>query len=396
MFLNGSITDFKGYQSINEFMRKKVFALGEFNSIQYCGWAFEGPLKSWELAEKYALEKCESKRPKDAPPCEVYAHNNDIIYLSMHARLEKAKKLFESGDLAATENALNDIKQRNLSALSQIEKGEYEYLFGKVLIKSKNEQDRSEAIVHFNNSWYKHCNVNGAVEEGNLLVAEGHIDKNWKSIRYPYQYFLEHASDEQKSRHPEVEQNLKLIEPYYQADIAPQLAAKAKQERLEALKEKHEAEQQAKEERLDAKRIAKEGDGSEDDLICKKYGAKPGTRVYVDCRIKLGLAKTDEENRRREEQEENNRRVIAARRAEKAQHDAEQAQRDADQNARNGNALIGIGLGIANGVTPQPAPVQYQNPQVCAYDQYGNRGSCFSDIQSCMLFVRSGQGGQCH
>lgn len=60
------------------------------------------------------------------------------------------------------------------------------------------------------------------------------------------------------------------------------------------------------------------------------------------------------------------------------------------------NALIGIGLEMMRGGAPQQAPAQNINAQICAYDQWGNKTSCFLDMQSCILFVRTGQGGQCH
>lgn len=162
----------------------------------------------------------------------------------------------------------------------------------------------------------------------------GDIDINWRPIRNAYQYFLANASVEQKAQHPEVEQNMKQTEPYYQADlaqrevaakelakhdaIAAELKAKQqavlakeqqKQAQIDALQAKREAEQRAKQAQLDAiktareekqredarqaeaKRIAIEGDGSADDATCKSYGARPGSEGYVTCRVQLGRTK---------------------------------------------------------------------------------------------------------
>ena len=41
----------------------------------------------------------------------------------------------------------------------------------------------------------------------------------------------------------------------------------------------------------EAKRIAIEGDGSDDDKTCKSYGARPGADGYVNCRIQLSHKK---------------------------------------------------------------------------------------------------------
>jgi hypothetical protein len=380
----------------------RVFLLSENGEYQYCRWRSTSRLRDQAAFEQSAISECDENRPVDYTPCEVYAHDDDITYLSVHARLEKAKNLFESGDLMATENVLDDIKQRNLSALSQIEKGEYENLFGKVLINSKDELDRNEAMVHFNNSWYLYRNVNGAVEEGNLRIANGNFDKNWASIRAAYQFFLEHASDKQKSAHPEVEQNLKLTEPYYLADLAQKEAVakleavqKAKQEKLEAIKEAAEKRKQESIRKAEERRVAKEGDGSEDDLTCKKYGAKPGTQIYVDCRIKLGLAKEEAENRKAEavrserEQAEYNRQQQAAQQSAAVQRAAE------EDNRRSSAALMAIGGALMGGGVRPQSPAQNQNIQVCTYDQFGNRISCYADYQSCLSAAR-GIGGQCH
>lgn len=74
---------------------------------------------------------------------------------------------------------------------------------------------------------------------------------------------------------------------------------------------------------------------------------------------------------------------------------------DADNRSAESTGLNQMMQGLAimggsGGGTPQQAPTQNQNTQVCAYDQWGNKGSCFLNMQSCILFVRTGQGGQCH
>jgi hypothetical protein len=41
---------------------------------------------------------------------------------------------------------------------------------------------------------------------------------------------------------------------------------------------------------MESLRQAREGDGSSDDLTCKKFGFKPQTANYADCRLKIEIA----------------------------------------------------------------------------------------------------------
>ena len=72
----------------------------------------------------------------------------------------------------------------------------------------------------------------------------------------------------------------------------------------EAIAEKKRKEEKEKQEKIrianeenarkaERERIAREGDGSEDDLLCKKYGLKPLTNGYAECRMRLDLAKRE-------------------------------------------------------------------------------------------------------
>lgn len=299
-----------GYQYYaDSLLDQVVFAVGEFNSKQYCSYARRSPLTTWENAENKALASCEKLGAK----CEVYAHNNDIVYVNIHEKLKMAENLLDSGNVSAANRAIQEVSKKGITTLTFSEKGVYEYLLGKILIASNTEQDRVLAIEHFNNAWFKYNNVNGAIEEGNLLLAAGDIENKWKSIHEAYMYFLAKASDAQKKAHPEVEKNWKQqIEPYYQANLIRQKAAieAAANEQAEAdVMAKREAEQREKQEQLDAKklaqyekqrekirlaeekRLAKEGDGSADDRTCKSYGARPGSDGYIKCRIQLSSAR---------------------------------------------------------------------------------------------------------
>lgn len=52
-------------------------------------------------------------------------------------------------------------------------------------------------------------------------------------------------------------------------------------------------EKEAKAKKAEELRIAREGDGTPDDLSCKKYGLKPQTQGYSECRMRLDLARQE-------------------------------------------------------------------------------------------------------
>lgn len=85
-------------------------------------------------------------------------------------------------------------------------------------------------------------------------------------------------------------------------------------------------------------RIARDGDGSPDDIKCQKFGFKPGTTGYADCLLKLNLADRDLQQRNAE--------------ASQRRQQAEQAQWQAQQNQailiRQQQAIIGAQEDAAN------------------------------------------------
>lgn len=54
-------------------------------------------------------------------------------------------------------------------------------------------------------------------------------------------------------------------------------------------------EKEAKAKKAEELRIAREGDGTPDDLSCKKYGLKPQTQGYSECRMRLDLSRKEGE-----------------------------------------------------------------------------------------------------
>lgn len=81
-------------------------------------------------------------------------------------------------------------------------------------------------------------------------------------------------------------------------EIAAEKAAALEVERKKAEAEKLkkiQLDKEAKARKAEEERIAREGDGSPDDLSCKKYGLKPQTQGYSECRMRLDLSRKEGE-----------------------------------------------------------------------------------------------------
>lgn len=131
------------------------------------------------------------------------------------------------------------------------------------------------------------------------------------------------------------------------------IAEKAQQEKIRI--EREESARKAEEER-----IAREGDGSPDDLLCKKYGLNPQSIGYAECRMRIDLAKT--ESKRQQEQYERaqaeySRQIAAIEREQERQR----AMRQLELGLRMmggqsvGSALNSLGTGMPIAPTP-PSP----------------------------------------
>ncbi len=209
---------------------------------------------------------------------------------------------------------------------------ENECPFGNEYKDSNNSEERSKAIESMHDGWFRGHNVVCAAEEGNLLVRDG-VSKNWEAIRHAYEFFLSAASNEQKNRYKEVENNLKLTNQY---KVNQQLAAKRERQR-----------------------IAREGDGSDDDETCKGYGAKPGTQPYINCRIQLrqlsDQAARDQDRAEQEQSahEENIRRIEADRKAQRAEQNRRAA---AEAERRHWKEVEKAGLQMYRNAQPKPPP----------------------------------------
>lgn len=375
----GSIISGKplGYQYYG-IEKYKLFFIANSGEQQRCFFNQIGALRVLSTSAKEAFEnemlaKCNADIGSTInATCELYARNKDIVYVPPSDKLKNAEQLLNDGDLVKTADLLKQIEKAGFSELTQTEKGKYEYILAKTLSSTNS----NEAIKHYNKSWAEYGNSLAAAEEASMLIASYKIEEHWQPIRKAYKFFIDNATEKEKSLHPKAEENYHLTDIFYAAneetkakelaemnrlaeieakklaeeqrladieaekeakrlakqqridDInaekeAKRLAAKqrleeikaekeakklAEQQRIEQLKEERKTKEQERKKLAEEKRLAKEGDGTADDLTCKSLGAKPGTTPYINCRLKL----TEQYNQRQfEQQQEQNRRLQA-------------------------------------------------------------------------------------
>lgn len=123
-----------------------------------------------------------------------------------------------------------------------------------------------------------------------------------------------------------------------------ELAERKRQQQL--AQEKREREAQARKIEADRKReaarIAREGDGSPDDLVCKKYGFKPNSDAYASCRLQIDVAK-------REMQQQRAMYLDQQRRIQEAE--------EAERRRRQSAFMMGMGLRMMGGQSAAGAAV---------------------------------------
>ena len=92
--------------------------------------------------------------------------------------------------------------------------------------------------------------------------------------------------------------------------------------------------------KLEQERIAREGDGTTEDLLCKKYGLKPLTSGYAECRMRLDFAKA--ESQKKQEQYER----------EKAEYDRQVAAIQKEREKQRAMKQLELGLRMMGGQSP--------------------------------------------
>lgn len=94
--------------------------------------------------------------------------------------------------------------------------------------------------------------------------------------------------------------------------------------------------------KLELTRIAREGDGSSDDLLCKKYGFKPNTQSYANCRMQIDVAKREMQQQQAFYQAQ--------------QQQIQQAQ-EAERKRRQSAFMLGMGLRMMGGQSASGAAI---------------------------------------
>jgi hypothetical protein len=413
----------------------KVFVISENSNVQSCfmnttGYLFFGPL-NFDLLIKRTLAECNKAMPA-SHSCEIYAKDDNIVYISTEQKIVEAKKSYEAKDYPKAFNLLTSVSSRGVENIDKAIASDFEYMLGNTLVMIDKESNGFEAIKHFNKSWHYLNNPQAALDEARLRVAVSEISEDWENIRLAYEHYFKNASAEAKLANSEAMTNYKLTESYYQASLdnirkneeelaanekaaveqakldlqAAELAAKnAERDARKAEREaKRLAEAQKKEEAKLAKQAA-EAIKTRHDKTCRSYGAAVGTQAYVMCRIELAkneksLPAAAQSNEARDSSAEmlqleaDTLKQLQARQAEYAEHQrqyeeqlrqsearrAAQAAKEQDSNAWN--ALINLGLGIAGSSSRQspanitmPASPHYLSSQwydggntMCRYD----------------------------
>lgn len=120
----------------------------------------------------------------------------------------------------------------------------------------------------------------------------------------------------------------------------------AEEKRIRADAERQEKQKIAAEVRarkVEEERISKDGDGTPDDLMCKRYGLKPQTTSYAECRMKLDFART--ENARQQQQYER----------EQAEYERRVAEIQKEREKQRAMRQLELGLRMMGGQSPVDA-----------------------------------------
>jgi hypothetical protein len=135
--------------------------------------------------------------------------------------------------------------------------------------------------------------------------------------------------------------------------IKEEMAKREAQQKLEAedkVRRQRESDRIAREEQ---ERIKRDGDGSPDDLLCKKYGFKLQTSGYAQCRMQIELAKSQAQEQQR-------------------QYQAQVAEQEKARERAKGEALLMLGLGMMAGGGQRPSSSNFTTIQPPQMDRIYN------------------------
>lgn len=417
-------TSGKGYKSLSGY--HKVFVIGESAEGQVCYFDTTGYLmaSTFDQLIKSTLAAC-NKAISLGRSCEIYAEDDNIVYISTEQKIIDAKKSYEAKDYIKAFNLLTSISTKGVETIDKAIASDFEYMLGNTLVKIDKESNGFVAINHFNKSWHYFNNPQAALEEANLRIASDQLSYNWEVIRLAYEHYFKNASAESKLANAEAINNYKLTESYYQASLddirknEEELAANekaaveqakldlqaaelaAKNAERDARKTEREAKRLAETQKKEEAKLAKQAADaikSRDDKTCRSYGAAVGSQAYVMCRIELAkkeksspvAVQSNEASDSTAEMlqlEAETLKQLQARQSEYAEHQRQyeeqlrqsEARRAAqvakEQDSNLGNALINLGLGMA-GVSSRQIPAPDNNVQTHHYNINGRIMTC--------------------
>jgi hypothetical protein len=161
------------------------------------------------------------------------------------------------------------------------------------------------------------------------------VATNDKGMVSNFQYSYTRLTDDQKKSNEIIKEN-----------IEKRLDAEAKAERLRLAEEDRQRQQimlrEEKARRAEAERIAREGDGSNEDKLCQRYGLKPQTNGYAECRMRLDFAKADSLKQQQYERE-------------KAAYDSQKEALQKEREKQRAMRQLELGLRLMGGQAPVDA-----------------------------------------
>lgn len=164
--------------------------------------------------------------------------------------------------------------------------------------------------------------------------------------------------------------------------------AQAQQEQI-TKERRHKQEQLATEKRIkqEEARIATEGDGSADDIACKKYGLKPGTQAYASCRIQIDAIRQQSQQQAQQDQqryEEEKRRYEELKLAQEKERSRQQGLKLLEMSARMlSGQSAGAGSSASSALTMPPPPqvinrtIRMPDGSFMRCNTVGNNTTCF-------------------
>ena len=261
-----------GYQDCGGMMNR-VFVVGEAaNGIQAYTFGCGGFLRS---SHKDLLERaCDRAKAANWKNCMLYAKDNEIVFDSSDAMLDKAESLFKQGKLKEANEIFEGVESRGLSFILNQSKGKFYYLKGQ---KDVRNGEVTSAINNFETSWSIYGYLDSAISALDLLSVQD-ISLNWKKIRETYDFIEAYSRVKNKNNSLALEKHSSL---YSSTDIF----IKAEQAH-QINEEKNVKEQEILQQKLSDKDSKEKAEKSEKDLKVRALAEeKEAKRLAVQNNI---------------------------------------------------------------------------------------------------------------